>query len=349
MNQLISYAQNREDIIIDAFFDYKDNGFYLDVGANYPVEASVTKRFYQRGWHGINFEPNVKLHGLLKADRPRDTNLCIGVGAVNSESSFRQYDNADGLSTFSEAEKQTLDPSYVDLKKDYVDIQVPVRTLASIAKEYLEGVHVDFLKVDVEGFEYDVLAGNDWNTLKPEVICIEANHVDQDWHPLLDSHGYSIFFNDGLNEYYALSDSPRLKAFKFPEKVLMKGSVVPFQSHSELSGVNIEQLINDESWIPVEPHVGHKKRAIFHAYALRSAVEDIFVESIMLSRRAKLQQNLMAAVSSPSTLKPIALTERLKTVAQPNSARIFVKRVVLRVLYLFNELTMAIVVYAKKS
>ena len=156
MNQLISYAQNREDIIIDAFFDYKDDGFYLDVGANYPVEASVTKRFYQRGWHGINFEPNVKLHGLLTADRPRDTNLCLGIGAVDAETTFRQYDAADGLSTFSETEMQTLDPSYVDLKKDYVDIKVPVRTLASIAKEYLEGVQVDFLKVDVEGFDEEL-------------------------------------------------------------------------------------------------------------------------------------------------------------------------------------------------
>ncbi len=68
----ISYAQNREDIIIDAFFKGKSSGFYVDVGANHPVVDSVTKLFYQKGWNGINIEPNPRMASLLIADRPRD-------------------------------------------------------------------------------------------------------------------------------------------------------------------------------------------------------------------------------------------------------------------------------------
>jgi hypothetical protein len=56
-NHLVSYAQNREDILLRAFFDPKEVGFYVDVGAYDPDDDSVTRLFYDRGWRGINIEP----------------------------------------------------------------------------------------------------------------------------------------------------------------------------------------------------------------------------------------------------------------------------------------------------
>jgi hypothetical protein len=52
-----SYAQFREDTILDRFFK-KSTGFYIDIGANHPDRFSNTKKFYKKGWSGINIEPN---------------------------------------------------------------------------------------------------------------------------------------------------------------------------------------------------------------------------------------------------------------------------------------------------
>jgi len=75
-----SYAQYCEDAIL--YFVLKDieKGFYIDVGANDPEYISVTKSFYDRGWHGINIEPLHNYCAKLEAHRPRDINLCIGLG-----------------------------------------------------------------------------------------------------------------------------------------------------------------------------------------------------------------------------------------------------------------------------
>jgi hypothetical protein len=78
------------------------------------------------------------------------------------------------------------------------------------------------LKVDVEGHEYEVLAGNDWSRFRPEVICIEADHIIKDWRPLLRKNGYKLVFFDGLNEYYADSKTDRAKKFNFIKHVLLE-------------------------------------------------------------------------------------------------------------------------------
>ena len=97
--RLESYAQEFEDIIIYSFLRDVNDGFYIDVGANDPTNISVTKFFYLRGWHGINIEP-LRFRCLhLEEQRPRDINLCVGVG---SEKGKLQLFEADGLSTFSD-------------------------------------------------------------------------------------------------------------------------------------------------------------------------------------------------------------------------------------------------------
>jgi peptide methionine sulfoxide reductase MsrB len=66
LRKIISYAQNREDVIIDAFFPDLKKGFYVDIGAADPNYDSVTKFFYEKGWSGINIEPNPQLFKLLE-------------------------------------------------------------------------------------------------------------------------------------------------------------------------------------------------------------------------------------------------------------------------------------------
>lgn len=198
---MISYAQYDEDIILSSLLFDIDKGFYVDVGANHPVEDSVTKYFYDKGWRGINIEPLKSLSVKLNKDRPKDINVACGVGDKNGSARLREYINLSGHSTFDESQKQ-LHGSGIK----YTEYNVPIKTLASILNEYAPDKHIHFIKIDVEGYEYQVLAGNDWQKYQPEVICIEANHVSHDWRPILNKNNYRLFIQDGLNEYYVHSD-----------------------------------------------------------------------------------------------------------------------------------------------
>ncbi|HET9174019.1 MAG TPA: FkbM family methyltransferase, partial [Candidatus Saccharimonadales bacterium] len=219
----VSYAQNREDILLSGFFEDGAQGFYVDVGASHPEEMSVTKFFYERGWQGINIEPIPRLYNLLKQKRPRDINLNLGVAKQSGQMQLREYPKGDGLSTFSkEMHDQYEKGDYRDptIVQDYVDYDVPVAPLADIFEKYNVN-SIQFLKIDVEGFEKDVIASNDWQKYRPEVICIEANHIVEDWRPHLRKHHYKQIFFDGLNEYYVDENKPEIEMrFSYPETIL---------------------------------------------------------------------------------------------------------------------------------
>jgi hypothetical protein len=106
-------------------------------------------------------------------------------------------------------------------EKKYKDYKVLVDRLANVLKRH-EVKHIHFLKIDVEGLEYAVLAGNDWRAYRPEMLCIEANHILKDWRPMLKANGYSKIFNDGINDYYASDESGRGDNFSY-EQVFLSG------------------------------------------------------------------------------------------------------------------------------
>src|SRR5258708_13221371 len=70
----ISYAQNCEDVILWRALRDVDRGFYVDIGAADPKEGSVTQAFYERGWSGVNIEPQAASFERLWQARARDTN-----------------------------------------------------------------------------------------------------------------------------------------------------------------------------------------------------------------------------------------------------------------------------------
>lgn len=219
---IISHAQNREDIILSGFFPGIKDGFYVDVGANDPAADSVTKYFYEQGWSGINIEPINRLYKKLKNSRPRDTNLNIGISNKEGDITFREYNKLHGLSTFANQTKKEVGEltKLSDDYKDYKDYKVEVKTLADVFQEN-NVKNINFLKVDVEGYEYEVLDGNDWTRYRPQVICIESNHIIKDWRPLLAEKKYEYVFNDGLNGYYVAREAEKVKkAFSYVNTML---------------------------------------------------------------------------------------------------------------------------------
>jgi len=226
---IVSYAQNREDIILSAFFDEDYKGFYVDVGANDPVHESVTKFFYDRGWEGINIEPLPHQFEKLVKKRSRDINLNIGISDKEGVAKLNYYPNGDGLSTISKKMKSSYEKNPDEFTSKVEVISIRVSTLRKVFEENLKANKISFLKIDVEGLEYKVLAGNDWFKYRPEIICIEANHIEKSWQKFLTQKEYIKVFFDGVNEYYADNYTKRAINFDYVHGVIFKEPIVNFR------------------------------------------------------------------------------------------------------------------------
>jgi FkbM family methyltransferase len=207
---MISYAQNREDVVLARAFGDQVRGLYIDVGAEHPVLNSVTKHFYDQGWRGINIDPSPWSIDLLESERPADVNLGVGVGDMEAKATFYEGppDN-HGASTF----RADVVGRYRRLGQEFVEIDdVPITTLALICEDYVGDRTIDFLKIDVEGFECEAVAGADWKRWRPRVVIIEATAPNdrtpthEGWEPTLLSAGYVCALFDGLNRFYALEE-----------------------------------------------------------------------------------------------------------------------------------------------
>lgn len=214
----ISYAQNFEDVMLWRALKFFEPGFYIDIGANHPTCHSVTRSLYERGWRGINIEPVLHYHEALCAERPDDVNLCVAIGDEENELVFFEQSET-GLST--------LNLEVAESKKAegviFTQRTVKTRTLASICEEYLNDEKpLQFLKIDVEGFEEQVLRGMDFKRWRPWVILIEsAFHSTPEWTSLIIDAGYRFALHDGVNRYYVAKERSELLApLSLPPNIL---------------------------------------------------------------------------------------------------------------------------------
>ena len=207
----VSYSQNGEDVLLWRALGHVADGFYIDVGASDPVEHSVTKAFYERGWRGISIEPLPAFHEQFQRERARDINLAIAAGAENGELTLYDVPDVRGWAS----PDQAVAEMHRAEGHSIAELKVPVRTLASVCEEHVRG-EIHFLKIDVEGFEGDVLRGMDFKRWRPWVLVIEAtlpnsretNHAS--WEHLVDTQGYRFAWFDGLNRWYVAEEHPEL-------------------------------------------------------------------------------------------------------------------------------------------
>jgi FkbM family methyltransferase len=211
-NRIISYAQRFEDLYLMRCFSERSDGFYIDVGSGHPVYDNASLLFYLKGWQGITVEPNPSLARLTRAVRPRDRHIEALVGAASGEATFYLVNEYHGLSTMIESHARS---ALSQFGKTSEAISVPVTTLRELCEQHAPTAF-EFLKVDVEGAEQDVLLNGDWQRFRPRIVVVEAlapytlAPAWETWEPFLARHGYRYVWFDSLNRYYLAEERSEL-------------------------------------------------------------------------------------------------------------------------------------------
>lgn len=171
----LCFGQDGEDLILDRLLDRQAKGFYVDVGAHHPARFSNTYLFYQRGWRGINIDAMPGSMRAFKRLRPRDINIEAGVAGVADQLAYFQF-NEPALNTFDADEAQHKNkPPYRLLNTTNVQVE----RLDRILDQHMPpGQLIDFMSVDVEGKDYEVLRSNDWQRYRPRFVLAETLRTD---------------------------------------------------------------------------------------------------------------------------------------------------------------------------
>ena len=207
MAQFVSYAQHGEDVILWRAFAGRPSGTYVDVGAFHPTFDSVTRALYERGWRGVNIEPQADLIPAFEQERPEDTTICAAIGDHDGRVALSLTENL-GWATI----REDLAPLADDQARREVD--VPLRSLESLFRE-LGITSVDVLKIDVEGAEPDVVRGMLAGDVRPTVCVVEGvapgvgTSAGDEAVDMLVGAGYMHCLFDGLNHY--LTVDPNLR------------------------------------------------------------------------------------------------------------------------------------------
>lgn len=169
-----SYSQSGEDMIVDYFFESIGikQPSYIDIGANQPKKGNNTYLFYLKGASGICIEPDITLIPGLKKVRPRDLILNMGVSMAAEDLAefyfFKEHYHAWNTFSKEDAAKKSQESGM-----PFYSTKVKLDTINNITKQY-HFQEVNYLSIDVEGLDLDILKSIDFGRLKPELICVET-------------------------------------------------------------------------------------------------------------------------------------------------------------------------------
>jgi len=194
---LKSYSQEGEDMILRRLFEKQKTGFYVDVGAHHPKRFSNTYFFYKLGWRGINVDAMPGSMIAFNRMRPRDINIEKPVSNKKQLLTYYAF-NEPALNGFSKELSEERDGKgsyFVKFTKD-----IETSTLEEILDDNLPKVQsIDFLSIDVEGLDFNVLKSTNLEKYHPKVILVEilnSSLVDiqvNEIYKFLTDAGYELY------------------------------------------------------------------------------------------------------------------------------------------------------------
>ncbi|MCF7861661.1 FkbM family methyltransferase [Candidatus Woesearchaeota archaeon] len=183
-------------MILQRIFGRQSNGFYIDVGAHHPKRFSNTFFFYKKGWNGINIDAMPGSMKSFKIMRPRDMNLEIPISDKKETLKYYIFDQPalNGFSRKISLERNKNKNKIVKTK------YLKTSTLKAVLDQHLpKNKEIDFLSIDVEGLDYNVLKSNDWKKYRPRYVLIEILSFDLESmkenkiFKFMNEKGYKIF------------------------------------------------------------------------------------------------------------------------------------------------------------
>lgn len=174
-NGIVSYSQEGEDMVLRRFVGDSAKGFYVDIGAHHPSLYSNTNYFYQRGWSGINIDADPTLMNAFAEDRTRDINLAAGIATDTDDLTFYLF-NDRALNTFNpELAKERSELEHYHIIEE---VKIKVQPLRTLLEAHLpEGQVIDFMSVDTESLDLDVLRSNNWSKFRPRYVLVECLEI----------------------------------------------------------------------------------------------------------------------------------------------------------------------------
>lgn len=170
-----TYAQHGDDLMALNIFKLigLEKPTYLDIGAHHPFNISNTALLYERGSKGVCVEANPNLIQSFQAARPMDIILNLGVAGTNSVMNFYMIDSHSGRNTFSQKEALKFIGEHPQFKITEKK-QIEVVTINHIVERYCYGGYPDFLSIDAEGMDEEIIMSADFSKVRPKVICVET-------------------------------------------------------------------------------------------------------------------------------------------------------------------------------
>jgi FkbM family methyltransferase len=202
-----SYSQNQEDLFINDYFREKNKGFYIDIGCYHPIKYSNTALLYNRGWYGINIDMNPTSIDLFNIFRKRDINICAAISNKSHEATLYFDHLFSPINTldkkFSETASKEISFNKHLEKKIYTQKFNELMQAKNIKIK-----KIDFINIDVEAHDFEVLEGIDLGLFNPKIICIEVTNSQSKTklQNYLNKYNYHLIKEIGLNSFYELKN-----------------------------------------------------------------------------------------------------------------------------------------------
>jgi len=167
------YSQDGEDGLLLSFLCDRKEGFYIDIGAHHPMRFSNTYLFYKKGWCGINIDATPGSMKAFNKIRERDINVEAGIGDSYGELDYYSFCEP-ALNSFDKELSNERIKNGWKLKRQGGVIQVKVFPINDVLNKYMpKNRHIDFITIDIEGFDLVVLSSWDFEKYAPDFFVIE--------------------------------------------------------------------------------------------------------------------------------------------------------------------------------
>ena len=205
-----TYSQDQEDLFINDYFKEKSSGFYIDIGCYHPIKYSNTALLYNRGWKGINIDMNQTSIDLFNILRKRDKNICAAISNT-SKKTIQYFDHL-----FSPI--NTLDKNFSSIAskklsfRKHTEKTIQTYKFNQIIQKYNINIkQIDFINIDVEAHDLEVLEGIDLSIFNAKIICVEIanyqnNIKEKQLRDYLNKYNYELIKTVGLNGFFELRD-----------------------------------------------------------------------------------------------------------------------------------------------